>query len=338
MGPLAAARVLHQCPPGYGAPEAAAAHPRQTSSPASAVAAGKATGDADLPAQRGARIYAEALVNAGGRALQAPGGPSARESPHAVLYTSPPYALSVPALPVARLAFNLTRSRVSGGVEGDEPRSFDARRHALFLTRAGDPVTWRRESPSRHLSVYFDQALLDGSREGGLRLAELPTLFNAAVPGLSELVDELVGELQAPGMMSGEAADSLGRLVLIRLARHLNRSPTVSGVLSPAALTRLRDYVAVHIGDRILVADLAREAGLSPNRFAVAFTLLAGQPPHRFVLAMRIERASELLATSTCGLAEIAHGCGFASQQHLSNAFRRHFGTTPSRYRELRRR
>ena len=36
-------------------------------------------------------------------------------------------------------------------------------------------------------------------------------------------------------------------------------------------------------------------------------------------------------------IAQIAHDCGFSSQQHLCNAFRRHQATTPGRYRSHKR-
>jgi AraC family transcriptional regulator len=100
-------------------------------------------------------------------------------------------------------------------------------------------------------------------------------------------------------------------------------------------LASLREYIVAHLSERILVADLARQAGLSPNRFAQAFSECAGQPPHQFVIALRLDRAAQLLRASTLDLVEVADDCGFATQQHLCNAMRRHLGTTPSRYRRM---
>lgn len=284
-------------------------------------------------ARAGARIYTRALVDVGGHELKSLNEPRDPGSPLVVVYSSPPYALNVPSLPAARLAVNLTRSQVSGGIEGDRPRRFDARRHSLFMTPSAVPVTWRKESPSRHLLIYFSPEMLTGADDAESPRAGIPTLFNAAVPGLNRLVDDLVGELLAPGVLSDEVADSLGRLVLVSVARHLKRASTQSRALTPGALARLHDYVSANLAERILVADLAREAGLSPDRFAFEFTQLAGQPPHRYVLSMRIDRALELLDTTSSSLVEIAIECGFASQQHMSTAIRRRLGTTPRRYR-----
>jgi AraC family transcriptional regulator len=284
----------------------------------------------------GARTYGRVLSGAGGRELEAQRPIRNRSSLCAALYASPPYALDVPALPVPRLAVNLTSAHVRGGIDNDRARRFDARRHTVFLTPADSPATWSKESPSRHVGVYFDADLFDGGDEDASPLPGSVALFNVAVPGLGPLVDQLAAELQDKNLLNAEAIDSLGRLVLIRIARHLRGRSATSRALAPPALERLRDYVVEHLGQRLLVADLARQVNLSPNHFAHSFAEQTGRSPHRFVLALRLERATQLLERSKSSLADIAQDCGFANQQHLNNAMRRHLGTTPGRYRAER--
>jgi AraC family transcriptional regulator len=288
--------------------------------------------------REGAETYERVLLGAGGGEFKALTNAAGRTSVYAALYASPAYALSVPSLRVPRLAVNLTAARVSGRIDGDRSRGFDARRHSLFLIPAGAPSVWRKESPSRHLGIYFHPNVFDGGDDDGSPLLQTPALLNANVPGVGQLADQLAGELQSPGILNIEAADSLARLLLIRLVRHLRRRSTESHALTPKTIARLRDYVLEHLSERVLVADLAKQAGLSANYFALCFTEFTGQSPHRFVLTLRLERAAQLLSRSESRLADIAHDCGFASQQHLSNAVRRHLGTTPSRYRALHKR
>ena len=102
---------------------------------------------------------------------------------------------------------------------------------------------------------------------------------------------------------------------------------------APRVLASLRDYIVAHLSERVLVTDLAREAVLSPHRFARAFSEHMRQSPHQFVLGLRLDRAAQLLRSSNLNLVEVALDCGFANQQHLCNAMRRHLGTTPNRYR-----
>jgi len=306
------------------------------------IRAGRRAGDrvaSDL--SRGAHTYEQVLADAGGMGLAPRPRGDGRTSLRAALYTSPPYVMHVPPLPVPRLAVNLTPARVSGGLETDRARDYDARRHSLFLIPADMPTAWSKASPSRHMCLYFNAALLDdadGALDGGAslasRLSGRTALFNVVVPGLGPVIEQLAAELQDDALMTAEAVDSLSRLLLIRLSRHLaGRTEAPGHRLTAATLARLRDYVIAHRGGRILVADLAREADLPANHFARVFAEQTGQSPHRFVHALRLDRAVQLLAHSSLTLADIANECGFAHQQHLSNAIRRHLGTTPARFR-----
>jgi AraC-like DNA-binding protein len=287
--------------------------------------------------QGGVDTYARALQSAGGDQIEALIRGEEGRDVGAALYRAPPFEVSVPALPVFRLSVNLTNARVGGCVDGERVRYFDARRYALFLTPAGAPMVFRKDVPSRHINIYFHADNFDDDSDiTASPLAVSQPLFNVAVPGIRGLADQLIEEMQRPVMLNADAADSLARLLLVHVARHLRRAPTSSQTLPPAVLARLRDYVMAQLSERILVADLARQAGLSLDRFAAAYKEQTGQSPHQFVLALRLERAADLLSHSRLSVAHVAHTCGFASQQHLTNVMHRHLGITPRRFRELK--
>jgi AraC family transcriptional regulator len=277
------------------------------------------------------------MTGAGGKELKALMRVEDRSAVCAAIYASPPYDLQVPPLPVSRLSLNLTQARVVGGVGGERRRSYDALRYSMFLVPAGTPVFWRKASPSRHVNIYFHAAALDGADDDGVSFDPQQPVFNIQVAGIRQLADLLAAELGAASPWQAEAADSLARLLLVRLARQLHHPGAAANPITPKVVASLRDFVFAHLSERVLVADLARAAGLSPNRFAQAFSEHTRQSPHQFVLALRLERAAQLLRVSELNLVAVANDCGFASQQHLSNAMRRHFGTTPSRYRSAHR-
>jgi AraC family transcriptional regulator len=52
------------------------------------------------------------------------------------------------------------------------------------------------------------------------------------------------------------------------------------------------------------------------------------------VLARRLNRARELLRTTSQPLGEIALACGFYSGSHFTNRFRQSLGGTPGEYRQ----
>jgi AraC family transcriptional regulator len=169
--------------------------------------------------------------------------------------------------------------------------------------------------------VYFDPVLLPGP--------DRRPLLNAGGGPLRDLVRALVTELEQPDAFAAEAADSLGRLLLLRLARR----PPPRQPLDALRWDRVREHVAGQLHAPIAVADLARVCGLSPSRFARAFTALTGQTPHQYVLAQRLARAQEMLRRPQPPLAEVAAACGFASQQHLTLVMRRRLGVTPGALR-----
>lgn len=58
-----------------------------------------------------------------------------------------------------------------------------------------------------------------------------------------------------------------------------------------------------------------------------------GHPPHRYVLATRLEEARKLLATTQLPIARIADECGFSSQSHFTACFGTAHASTPAEYR-----
>src|SRR6266436_1908738 len=76
----------------------------------------------------------------------------------------------------------------------------------------------------------------------------------------------------------------------------------------------------------IEVAKLASIAGRSPFHFSRVFTRSVGLTPYRYVVYLRVQRATELVRDGRFGLAEIAARTGFADQSHLSRWVRRVHG------------
>lgn len=285
-------------------------------------------------ASAGRRTYSSQLLAAGGRELQSLG--TAGDALAVAMYSSPPYDVELAALGVARLSINLTHSRVDGALDGERRRSFVARRHSLFLTPAGAAAAWRKPASSRHINIYFDPRAFstadDDARWGPLADGFTPWL-NGRLAGAGPLFDMLAEELAQPEAHRGEAVDSLARLILVRVMRARSRQMRLANPLTPALLQRVNDYVVAQLEHRLLVGDIAAVAGLPSNRFAQAFVEATGLPPHQFVLQLRLVRAQQLLRHSTHTLVEIAAACGFASQQHMTQAMRRRLGVTPARYR-----
>jgi transcriptional regulator of acetoin/glycerol metabolism len=108
---------------------------------------------------------------------------------------------------------------------------------------------------------------------------------------------------------------------------------TLSSGLAPSALRRVTDYIENGLDEALPLTDLAAVAGLSKNHFSEAFRRSAGMPPHRWILVRRVERAKTLLLDPGLAVTEVAFAVGFSSSSHLSSAFRRVVGSTPSEFK-----
>ena len=97
------------------------------------------------------------------------------------------------------------------------------------------------------------------------------------------------------------------------------------------AVQRARDYLRDHWDQPVSLRQLASQAGLSPYRLSRTFRTELGMPPSVYQRQLRIEQAKRELR-SGAPPATVAMDCGFYDQAHLSRVFKRHVGTTPSRY------
>lgn len=155
---------------------------------------------------------------------------------------------------------------------------------------------------------------------GALRIAELLKMELTQRESASELaVDSLV-------MLFG--------MHLLRTYTGGNRPPIKgSGGLPASSERRVRKFLAENFTRKLSTADLAAICGLSSFHFIRAFTKTFGQPPHQYILDLRLTLAEKLLLEDNMAIAEIAYLCGFSSQSHLTASMKTHRGRTPAEMR-----
>lgn len=97
-------------------------------------------------------------------------------------------------------------------------------------------------------------------------------------------------------------------------------------------------FIDEHLGEGLTLPAIARPLALSPHHFAHVFKRATGVAPHQYVMRRRVERAKELLVSTSLPIADVALAVGFANQSHFSAAFHRASGMTPQGYRFARKR
>ncbi|GGP24859.1 AraC family transcriptional regulator [Silvimonas amylolytica] len=105
------------------------------------------------------------------------------------------------------------------------------------------------------------------------------------------------------------------------------------GTLAPWQLKRAMDAMGSQIDADVSLKMLAAASGLSVSYFIRAFKASTGEPPHRWMLRHRVERAKDLLSGTEATLAEIAISCGFADQSHFTRVFKTFVGVSPAAWK-----
>jgi len=100
-----------------------------------------------------------------------------------------------------------------------------------------------------------------------------------------------------------------------------------------AHLCRARDMLREVHDLPLSIAEVAREAAMSPFHFIRRFESVFGTTPHQFRIQSRLDRARHLLALSDYSVTDVCMEVGFSSLGSFSALFARRFGTPPSAYR-----
>jgi LacI family transcriptional regulator len=85
--------------------------------------------------------------------------------------------------------------------------------------------------------------------------------------------------------------------------------------------------------DGIQVPDLVRAATMSRRTLEQRFRDLLGRTPAEEIRRVRVEKARQLIVTTSLSVSAIALACGFSSGPYMSQAFKKRFGITPSELR-----
>ena len=103
----------------------------------------------------------------------------------------------------------------------------------------------------------------------------------------------------------------------------------------PQWLTRTYELLQDDSSRDFTVKELALAVGVHPVHLARAFRRYFRRTPGQLIQMPRLEQAADLLLFSTWPLTEIAIGCNFTDQSHMTTAFRRLYGLPPGQFRNV---
>ena len=97
--------------------------------------------------------------------------------------------------------------------------------------------------------------------------------------------------------------------------------------------TELINYIDHHLGEKIMLAQMANLTHLSCYELIRKFKHCMNVSPFEYILHRRIEQAKQQLKQGA-PLVVTALDCGFYDQPHFTRYFKRYVGVTPSAYQQ----
>jgi AraC-like DNA-binding protein len=102
-----------------------------------------------------------------------------------------------------------------------------------------------------------------------------------------------------------------------------------------SAVERAIEMIWCRYNEPLTVAELAAAANLSRFHFSRVFRSSTGTSPCRFLAAVRLAKAKELLSRSSMNVTYIALEVGYNSLGSFTSTFTKSVGVSPARYRQL---
>lgn len=253
--------------------------------------------------------------------------------------------IDIPALRDHKLVLHLAGpALIEGECGGHRERRWADSGH-IGLVPAGMPLVRSAKGRPDLLHIFVDPALVDEAEMEayGHDPAHVSLVERLAVPDvtLDRLGRLLLAEAEANDPGTRLFADGLARAFAVRLLRcHSSLAPTVPeapGSIAGGRLRRVIEHMHANLAEELPLTQLAAVGGLSPSQFARAFRAATGEPPHRYLTHLRVERARDLLEHTDLSVIEVGMRCGFGQPAHFATVFGKLTGMSPRAWRRARR-
>lgn len=254
-------------------------------------------------------------------------------------------------------------------IHGEERYKVDFRPYVLgagqyLLVNHGQEVETKVDthSPTEGICLYFEPAFLDYVYEAILvKNPDLPGIEALRAGGtlefciktyqgqghidvLGKALEEVAAEIrQYPQRMQEtldarmyEVAEALliSQAAIFAQIERLTSAKRTTRQELYKRLSKARNYIHANLDAPLDLDTLSQVACLSKYHFIRLFKEVYDQTPRQYLISRRLERASNLLLTSSKTFHEICHEVGLKDSSSFGRLFKRSFGATPQLYRQ----
>ncbi len=121
-------------------------------------------------------------------------------------------------------------------------------------------------------------------------------------------------------------------MILLKSENHNDIRQLLSDIFAPVNL-KLKEAVENNLFNDLSIEQLAFLCNMSLSTFKREFRKTFDESPARYIRKRRLNKAAELIATTTESIGNIAFDCGFQDISTFSSIFKTQFDLSPSAYR-----
>ena len=216
----------------------------------------------------------------------------------------------------------------------------------------------QQNSACKKICIRFDKSLLEKSKVSqkiqqqhcpfGLYNLAIPILHNGTVIGYL-FVGQMKTAMDFPEQLLAEHSDlkenyealelfgidrcqSIATLAEILISHILTENmlkPDAGEILPKAAA-----YIQDHLGEDLSIKKISKEINASKSvlykKFQNQFHCTVGE----YINKKRVERAVQLLTTTSLSMEDISQVCGFSSGSYFTKIFKQNMGVTPLKFKK----
>lgn len=101
------------------------------------------------------------------------------------------------------------------------------------------------------------------------------------------------------------------------------------------SIAEAHNYMETHLSEKLTISVLSRKFSISPTSLKSGFRTMYGQPIHRWLMAQRMKRASDLIHSTNMTIQQIAQEVGYDGVSQFNTVFKQHYGQTPGQAKKM---
>lgn len=219
----------------------------------------------------------------------------------------------------------------------DHPGVWMAEQEFMNMLREGNPnyLTALARSTSLSSGPHFE--LKDSLRQAKSTAIILLTLCSRAAieggvnPSVAYTLNDYYMQTIEDSQNIAEVSN-ICRSMLEDYVQRVQQEKAKKNISGP--IKSICDYIAVHIREKLSIAQLAAQAGYTEYYFSHKFKKEIGCSVAEYLKQEKIKQAKILLSGTKMSIQEICDELSFGSRSYFSSSFQKETGISPSEYRE----